>query len=372
MTSDIAVELGRSTSEFLRREMPVETIRGAPKRAAGQLRAEWTKGADLGWYSLLVPEQAGGLGCGAEELVVLFKEVGRNLYPGPLIDLVVIAPLVLADAEDALSSDIQEGRAVLLAAIFGPESHVYPEDPWHGAHTDGELLTGIKALVPFADAADVFLVPARREGRPILALVRVDEKVEISPVRSIDPCWRPFTVTFSGVPFEVLAEGEAAETVWRSVEAMSRLATAAETSGVVDRVTTMSVDYAKEREQFGRVIGSFQAVKHMLADLALDNYSLDSLCEYCSQTASEPDALRFAGMVAKVYSAEVGRRAVETALQVHGGIGFTEELDLHLFFKRALTLQGAWGEQRYLERQLGEAVMSSEGVWPSVASGVVL
>jgi alkylation response protein AidB-like acyl-CoA dehydrogenase len=252
---------------------------------------------------------------------------------------------------------------------------------WLGGRADPLVLargalTGGGVVAGFGDIADWLILAAREDGEPVvLAIEPTVRGLDVRRRPSVDLADRPCLVSADRAPVtHVLARGHVAGALSDSAEAHAWVMTAAELLGITERVLEMSVEYARQRTQFGRPVGSFQAVQHELADVAMRCRTLRSIC-YLSQVAlakgAGPEAARVA-RVAKAYASRSGRQAVETALQVHGGIGFTEELDLHLYLKRALTLQAAWGDQRDHERALGVAlrnrVAARRGASPDAAS----
>jgi hypothetical protein len=252
-----------------------------------------------------------------------FRAYGKRLVALPLVDLTIVAPLLGRDT----------GFPVLAR-------------PAGDAKVSGRSLTACCPLVPFADVATEFIVP-------VAGAVYVTTDGVVEAQSSYDVCSRPSSVRFAGVDAELVLDGNDAAAWWRAVTAESRLAVASETSGVLAAVCDLAVEYARGREQFGRPVGSFQAVQHMLAGMVSRQHTLASLCEYAA--AAEPDELPALGTAAKAYAAEVALGVVERALQVHGATGYTQERPLHHYMKRTMTLAGAWGERRELLREIGRS-----------------
>lgn len=353
----IAREMADLSERFLAERVGPARLRQSESWRAEEFHALWGGAAELGWFGILAPEERGGLGAGPVEVVALFRAIGRHLFPGPVLEHVVVAPIVagVADADVRVRLDAAiDGRRWLSVAAEPTGDDWSGRAPWDGVEERGGTLVGSKADIRGGAMVDDLVVTARCGGEPAVYLVEASAPgVEILESDSIDVCSRPAVARFDGAPAERIAAGAEAQLLWDRVTGLARLAVAGELDGIVERATTMSVEYAKTRQQFDRPIGSFQAVKHMLADLWLDGYSLDSVCEYCAVTARDDADAPRAGAVAKAFSALAGRRALHTALQVHGGIGVTEEYDFQLFFKRMLALEGSWGERRDIEAELG-------------------
>jgi alkylation response protein AidB-like acyl-CoA dehydrogenase len=363
--NDVQRQVAAAAREFLAEAWTSEALRGM--RAAGGFPGDrWSEVARLGWFDLLVPEAEGGAGLGPVEAGALLEEVGRALFPGPVLETVFWRPVLQ-----------REGLLRRADAVIA----VGRRRAWLGGRADPLVLargalTGGGVVAGFGDIADWLILAAREDGEPVvLAIEPTVRGLDVRRRPSVDLADRPCLVSADRAPVtHVLARGHVAGALSDSAEAHAWVMTAAELLGITERVLEMSVEYARQRTQFGRPVGSFQAVQHELADVAMRCRTLRSIC-YLSQVAlakgAGPEAARVA-RVAKAYASRSGRQAVETALQVHGGIGFTEELDLHLYLKRALTLQAAWGDQRDHERALGVAlrnrVAARRGASPDAAS----
>jgi alkylation response protein AidB-like acyl-CoA dehydrogenase len=323
--------------------------------------AAWRAVVDAGWGLTLLDEARGGLGLGVSEAAAIFRAVGRGPCRGPLHDLVVALPL-LANAANAATRqrllDGVHGRALVVVAE--------PLDPPYGGGAravswrDGQL-AGTIDLVPFAANAERFVVVANDGTDPLMVVV---EASSVSRERTVshDPCVDRGRVVLDGASVrqeDIVVAGAAAERVRDRIRSTVRLMVAAELAGATAAMTDMSVEYAKVREQFGRPIAGFQAVRHMLARMTQRTVSLANLVD-----ASVADVDRDAGLlhesaaVAKAYATSTGRSVAEEALQVHGGIGFTAEYPLHLYMRRALTLEGVTGESSAVTLDLGRSALA--------------
>jgi alkylation response protein AidB-like acyl-CoA dehydrogenase len=266
----------------------------------------WGELCELGWPGIFVGEEHGGQGLGTVELIILMEELGYALAPLPFLSNAA-AGLVL----QAAGSEEQKER--WLPGIASGEAR----------GTVGVVKDGEARLVPDADSAAVILLVGH-EGASIVEA----GDAEVEPVETMDPTRRFARVRASGgYPLE----GD-------RIPGISRMAVAvaAELTGIAQRAMEMAVDYARERKQFGRPIGSYQAVSHRCAQMLLETEGARSASYYAAWAAdAEPETLPLAACMAKAYASDAGWSVCVSALQVHGGIGFTWEHDLHFFLKRA-------------------------------------
>jgi alkylation response protein AidB-like acyl-CoA dehydrogenase len=336
-------ELRDTARRFLEREAPVAYARAMMDDPRGYRDDVWRKMADLGWMGLPFPEEHGGLGLGVVELAILLAEMGRVVLPGPYLSTVLLAgsALLLCGTEEQrkeLLPRICGGELVATLAFGRPER---PDKEGLTLEARGSALTGSASFVPDAAASEIVVVAARTPG---LFAVRTDAPgVRIDPVSIMDMTRKVAEVKLEGAPAEPLAEDG-----WAPIQRVldrAAVGLAAEALGGAERVLEVSVDYAKQRVQFDRPIGSFQAVKHRLADMLLDVESLRSAVYYAAWAVDRdhPDASLAASM-AKAYASDAYRRVSASGIQVHGGIGFTWEHDMHLFFKRAKHDEVAFGD----------------------------
>jgi len=299
----------------------------------------WSAMADQGWLALELPEDEGGLGLGMVEVAVLCEEIGRRLVAAPFLPSVV-ALGALSGPEARVDEGtkewreaLSEGAAVACVAASAPDTiAVAPSPPGGEARLTGE--SAPTAYAPSADVAvvvaagGVYAVDLRSEGRP-------------DPLPAMDRTRELGVLAFDGTPARYLGGHDAVALL------LDRAATlaSAEMLGAADRVLSMTVEYAKDRVQFGKPIGSFQAVKHMLADALVDVEGMRSTVYYAAWCAAAGDPDRsLAASMAKAWCSDASRRVMATGLQVHGGIGFTWEHDMHLFVKRAQLDQVSFGD----------------------------
>jgi alkylation response protein AidB-like acyl-CoA dehydrogenase len=304
----------------------------------GYDRAVWSAMADQGWLAIELPEDDGGLGLGMVELAVLCEEIGRRLVAAPFLPTIVALGALCGDEARADSGTKEWREALGQGEAIGCVAAAPGADRLTVVVSDGQVrLSGQTAPVAYAPSADVAVVLAdgsvygvdlRAEGRP-------------SPLSAMDRTRELGVLTFDGTPARFLGGEDAAALL------LDRAATlaSAEMLGAADHVLALTVQYAKDRVQFGKPIGSFQAVKHMLADALVDVEGMRSTAYYAAWCAAAGDAERsLAASMAKAWCSDASRRVMAAGLQVHGGIGFTWEHDMHLYLKRAQLDQVSYGD----------------------------
>jgi alkylation response protein AidB-like acyl-CoA dehydrogenase len=293
--------------------LPMARVRAVAAAAPGLDEAAWREAGALGWFGLALPEAAGGAGYGLPEEMLLFVELGRALAPGPWLGTVLAAHALAASAPD---------RAAVLA---GARRVAVVDDPRE---------TGA-ALVADAGTAQAYLVLGARGVRWVPADAR---GASVASEGSIDPTRRLARVRVGAGAGEALA-GDA-----DALRARATVLVAAEAVGVAERTLEMSVEYAKVRQQFGRPIGSFQAVKHRCADMAVRAEVARSLATWAAVALrdGDPEAGRHV-RAAKALAVDAALANAADNVQNHGGMGFTWEADAHLYLKRAWLLEHAFG-----------------------------
>jgi len=319
----------------------------------------WSEMAKLGWLGLPFPEQHGGAGLGLVELGIVLEEMGRAAYPGPYFASVALGglPLMLGISptqKERWLPAIAAGQARATAALLEESLDWDPASTTATATRtpDGWKLSGVKRLVPWAHVADVALVPARaREG---LSLFLVDPRapgVSLRPMVGIDLGTRSSEMRLQDVTVAadaLVGEPGGAGPLLEAALRRAAVGAAAEMLGAARRCLDMSVEYAKVREQFGQPIGAFQAIRHRCAEMLLEVENAHSAVYYAAWalTAGAEDAT-VAASICKSYVSEAARKVCGDAIQVHGGIGFTWEYDLHLYMKRAKALEPLYGDAEY-------------------------
>lgn len=315
----------------------------------------WDSLAGLGLFALLVPDAHDGVGLSMIDLALSFEAIGASLAP-PL----VASTLIATDLISQFGSDAQKSSRLPAIAAGECRIAIATIDASGSAIHSGRL-RGEKLLVPGAANADLFLITARDGANDRLLLV--DGKtndIAIEPHESLDPTSSLDRLTFDQVDL-------GSDAALGGVDASGRLLDLGATvhagmmSGIADRMLMTAVEYAKTREQFGKPIGSFQAIKHRCADMAVAVEAGRSAAYYAFWAVSEgdPDAARAASM-AKAYCGEVARFVCNEAIQVHGGMGFTWELGLHRYLRRAKLFQHSFGDTAFhQERVLAETLASA-------------
>jgi alkylation response protein AidB-like acyl-CoA dehydrogenase len=342
--------------DFLKARFKSERIREIAAGDTGFDEAGWKEMAELGWAGLALPEEWGGQGLGAVELAVLFEEMGYALAPSPLLSN-TIAGLALSVG----GSDEQKERWLRpLAAgeIRGTPALIDadgPAEPMKFSMAAGDVLSGTKTLVLDAASADFFLVATADGGRHIVETGT--EGLTVTAEESIDPTRRLASVRFDGVRPQATLTGSGED--FHPVFHRACVALAAESTGLAQRALEMSVAYAKDRQQFGRPIGAYQAVSHRCAQMLLETENARSAVYGAAWAAdAEPESLPLAASMAKAYSSDAGWRVPDAAIQVHGGIGFTWEHDLHFFLKRGRANAAMFGDAKWHRERVADAVLS--------------
>jgi alkylation response protein AidB-like acyl-CoA dehydrogenase len=297
--------------------------------------------AEQGWLGVTVAERDGGLGLGVVELGVLLEELGRHVAPVPFLPTAVTIEVARRVGADDLAGSLVDGSRTACVA-WSPGTATL--------RAEGDRLSGRSDPVAFAPIADVALVVApERDGAGVF-VVDLDAAGR-PPTEPAMDLTRPLGwLAFDGVAATRLGGGDLADTVLD----LGATAVALELLGASDAAMTMAVEYAKDRVQFGRPIGSFQAVKHRCADMLVDVEGMRSSAYWAAWSLGVDDPDRaIASSTAKTWAGDASKRVMASALQVHGGIGFTWEHDLHLFLKRAQLDQSTFGDASWHRARLG-------------------
>jgi alkylation response protein AidB-like acyl-CoA dehydrogenase len=325
--------------------------------------AGWAEMAELGWPGLALPEEWGGQGLGIVELAILFEELGYAVAPSPLFSNTIVG-LALAhcgsdDQRDRYLRPLAGGERRGTPALWDAGAAATPGGFRMPAEEDGDgvVLNGEKVLVMDAASADFFLV-ATADGRRHL-VEREAAGLTITPEESIDLTRRLSSVSFDGVRVAAADSlpGSAAE--YFPVFHRLCVALAAESTGVAQRTLEMAVSYAKDRQQFGRPIGAYQAVSHRCAQMLLETENSRSAAYGAAWAAdAEPESLPLAASMAKAYASDAGWRVPDASIQVHGGIGFTWEHDLHFFLKRGRANAAMFGDAKWHRERVADTVIA--------------
>ncbi|QKS01519.1 acyl-CoA/acyl-ACP dehydrogenase [Sphingomonas sp. CL5.1] len=302
-------------------------------------RALWRALADLGVVGLTVPEEHGGAGLGPVELELVMEAAGAALLPAPLLSTAVAATLL--DGERLAS--LAGGYSIAAVAFAGSRD-------WTGrgdVHVEGDRLAGTARFVPDAAIADTILVTL---DDAVFAVAR--EHATITPLPVFDRTRRMADVTFHG-PATRIGDGTRIATA----HATALVALAGEQAGGARRIMDMAVDYARERHQFGRAIGSFQAVKHMAADLLLEAESATSAARDAARQLAQGAATQDAAIALAAFACgDAYVRCARDAIQMHGGIAFTWEHPAHLYLRRARSGAQLYGDGNHWREQYVRAL----------------
>jgi alkylation response protein AidB-like acyl-CoA dehydrogenase len=351
--------LRASARHFFAGECPISEVRRLMATETAYDASLWQKLADQGYTGIIFPEEYGGAGLGKVELILLMEEAGRALLPGPFFSTVALAGSAIdavANAEQKKNylAPICRGEARSTVAILEAAASWELEDIQMTA-VNGKL-SGEKLFVPDAAVADWMLVLARN------GVFLVDTKsagVAISPMFSLDLTRKLYAVRFNNAPAETLGDLAGSKTAMDIATA----ALVAEMVGGMQSALDRTVEYAKTRKQFGKTIGSFQAVQHQCADMYLETESSRSAAYYAAWALEEnvPDA-RAAVSIAKIYASDAGRTVGNRGIQIHGGMGFIWENDLHLYYRRAKASETAFGDATFHRERLARLSIDTASV----------
>lgn len=331
--------LRESAAAISPRGGPLKRIRSLRDTEAGFDRAVLAEMGALGWLGLRVAEEAGGAGLGVAELCALAEEMGHGLVPEPFVAIAALAAPLAPEAE------VIAGARILLPA-WAEAAHTLDPAGATVAVADGDALrvTGRKQAIPMAAGADGFLVTAREGGSLAVALVeRGAPGVTLAAEPSVDG-GHLGTLSLDHAPARRIAS-DAASRIARMLDEAA-LATAAELVGLMDRAFAITLDYLGTRQQFGKPIGSFQVLQHRAADLKIQlelaRAAVSHAAGVCDSEA--PAAQRAAAVsLAKARASDAAMLITRQAIQLHGGIGYTDEADIGLFLRRAMVLAASFG-----------------------------
>ncbi len=348
--------------KFFAGECPINQVRKLAETGSAYDADLWSKMAAQGFTGIIFPEQYGGMGMSVVDLILLMEEAGRALVPGPFFATVALAATVI----DAVATDAQKKK--YLAPICSGEARSTLAEIEAGAGwgtRSGEKmaavngrLTGEKLFVPDAAAADFLVVTA---GGGVFAVPRNAPGVSVTPMPAMDLTRSVYAVRFDNTPAEKL--GEANE-----MERATNVATAAlvaDMVGGMQRILDMSVEYAKTRKQYGKAIGAFQAVQHQCADMYLETESSRSAAYYAAWALDhDPAQAATAVSIAKMYASDACRTVGNRGVQIHGGMGFTWENDLHLYYRRAKASETMLGDATFHRERIARLVIDAPGARP--------
>jgi len=348
--------------DFLEKECPEQLVRAMEEDEKGYSPELWQKMAQQGWMGLIIPENYGGTGMNVCELVVLVEEFGRALVPGPFISTVVLGgvPIMEAGTEEQRQQflpKIASGELIMTLALTEPSAKWTADGVQLEAKKDGSdyVLNGTKLFVQDAHVSDYMVVAARTggSGEEGITLFLVDSKspgINFEVLKTI-AADKQCEVVFEDVKVSASSRLGAEGQGWPIIEKTKKVATVAACAylvGLSQMDFDVTLNYAKERVQFGRPIGSFQAIQHKLADAVIDvdGSRFITYKAAWSLQEGEPDADLMISM-AKAWTSDASRRVVAHGQQIHGGIGFTKEYKIQLYFRRQKWMELMWGDADY-------------------------
>lgn len=342
--------------KFFAGECPVEKARRLIDTADAFDSALWSAMAGQGYTGIICPEELDGVGLGKVELAILMEEAGRAYLPGPFFSTIALAGPVLdscgsREQKQTYLAPIGRGEARAALAFFEPNAN------WEVAglqlQATNNRLTGEKLFVLDAAVAD-FIAVAARNG--VFVVHANSPGLSIEPLGAMDLSRKSYAVRFDNTPAEPLANpaglGHALQ--------IATVALTADMVGGMQRTLELSVDYAKMRKQFGKIIGSFQAVQHQCADMYLETESARSAAYYAAWAVDEsrPDA-ELAVSIAKMYASDAARAVGNRGIQIHGGMGFTWENDIHLYYRRARASETMLGDASFHRERIARLVIDA-------------
>jgi alkylation response protein AidB-like acyl-CoA dehydrogenase len=358
-------QLRQFVRSFLQDKSPESAVREQMETETGYDTKVWKQMADqLGLQSLIIPEEFGGQGFTFVELGVVLEEMGRALLCAPYFSGVLATTALLQAGDEAAKKAHLPGIATgdtVATLAFTEENGKWDEagiTMEASASGDGFTLSGVKSFVIDGHTADLIIVAAKTgKGTSLFAVEGSASGLSREALSTMDQTRKQAKLTFSNVPATLIGtEGEGWATMTKVLD-LAAVALAAEQVGGAQYVLEMAVQYAKDRVQFGRPIGSFQAIKHKCADMLLEVESAKSAAYYGLWCAAEMnDELPSVASLAKAYCSEAYFHAAAENIQIHGGIGFTWEHPAHLYFKRAKSSELLFGDPAYHRELLAQRI----------------
>jgi len=366
--------LRATARKFFDNECASTFVRARMEEPAGTTDDFWGKLAEQGWLGLIYPEELGGTGLGFVDLTVLMEEMGRCVMPGPFFSTVLLGGLAILEAGSAEQKRdwlgrIATGKARATLALTEPNARWDAAGITVTAREDGGgfVLNGTKLFVLDAHLADAVVVAARtaegknpEDGVSLFLVPKGTRGMTVTLLPTMDQTRKLCEVSFLDAPVSTGALLGAKGAAWPAVARVLERATVAlcaEMCGGAQKVLEMTTEYAKIRIAFGKPIGTYQGVKHKAADMLVDVENAKSLTYYAAWAVDEnaPEAALAASM-AKAYVSDAYRKVAGAGIQLHGGIGFTWEHDLHLYFKRAKSSEFTFGDATYHRERVAQLI----------------
>jgi len=360
--------------DFLEKECPKTLVREMMEDELGYSPELWKKMAEVGWLGLVIPEEYGGAGMNFRDLTILCEEMGRALLPGPFLPTVLLAgePILSGGTEEQkkeLLPRIANGETIITPAVLEEDGDLWAEGIRIRAVRRGDeyIINGTKLFAPDARAADYLLMAARtrRSENPEegITLFLVDARewgIYIAPLNTVDQTRKQYEVSFTNVATpagSIVGELHQGWPILKKAALLTSAALCAEMVGGGEWVLETTVNYAKDRIAFGVPIGSFQAIKHKCANMQVGLEYARSLMEWAAEAVKEdsPDA-PVAISMAKSFCGDTYKMVADEGIQIHGGIGFTWDHDMHLYFKRARSSDTAFGDSNHHRELIAQAL----------------
>jgi len=364
--------LQKTAQDFLKKECPKELVRSLDESEDGHSPELWKKMAELGWMGLIIPEAYGGSEWSFLDLVILLEEMGYNICPGPFFPTTILGGLTLLKAgneeqKNEVLPKVCSGDMILTLAMTEAEGGVDPVSIQTKAEQQGEefILSGTKLFVPDAHLAHKVLIVARtsdnQDPAQGLTVFLADAGADGMTVNRLESIARDkqCEVVLDGVRLpagSVLGTKDQGWSVITEIMRYASVARSAEIIGGARAAMDLAYDYAKERTQFGRPIGSYQAMQHYLADMWVEIYGARNLVYQAAWKLSEGLPADMEAAMAKGRAGLVGRKATITGHRIFGAISFTMEHDLHLYTRRALAGDMALGDADFQHEKVAECI----------------
>ena len=359
-------ELRKTVRAFLDAKSSEEAVREQMETEDGYDAAVWSQMAEqMGLQGLHIPEEFGGSGFGYVELGIVLEEMGRSLLCAPFFSSVVLAGNTLIESGDDAAKQkylpgIASGETIATLAYTEPSGKWDESGITATATKDGDSykINGTKSFVLDGHTANLIIVAAKTDAGTSLFAVEGDASgLTRTALSTMDQTRKQAKLEFADTPATLIGEDGKGWDILTTVLDLAAVSLAAEQVGGAQKVLEMAVEYAKVRVQFGRPIGSFQAIKHKCADMLLEVESAKSAAYYGMWCASEMnDELPSTASLAKAYCSEAYFHAAAENIQIHGGIGFTWEHPAHLYFKRAKSSELLFGDPTYHREQLAQRI----------------
>ncbi len=349
--------------EFCRNRSPIAAVRELLESETGYDHTVWDELVGLGWTGISLPESCGGSGLGVGALVPVFEAMGRGLLTTPLLSTTLAGQLLLRAGGSAVEGWLGEIAAGTPATVAWLENEDWGDETI-GTKIEGGVLSGSKVYVPDAAAAEIIVVPAMRDGKTVLAVVRRENlgAAALTPNTLIDLTRRSANLSLDGVAVAGgdVVEGAQVDIALRDTRLVGALLVAAEAAGSAAACLDTTVEYLKTRKQFGKLIGSFQALKHPAVDILLGVDSARSFVYHAATVTGEGSLDRDAEIacrMAKAQACQTLAYAGDRAVQFHGGMGFTWECDAQLYIRRAQWSQQQFGDGGHHRKRLAALLL---------------